>query len=322
VKKTNILIWILSLLIAVVLWGYVAFAVNPESDKTVAGIPVEFINERELSNRDLILVDGGASTVDVRFSGRFQNLMKVNSTTVTAIVDLRQITTAGETMLEFVLEGDDIAYLDAYPIRSTVSVITDRLVFSDHLGISIDFAGEVAEGYERDPAIFSPPSIQFHGPSKEIETIHSVVVRYEPLTPLERSVNDRSVSYSLFTKDGGLIESAHITDNLTDDLKMTIPVTINKYLFLKLEPIPGGGLSDADISLRVLPESVLVAGDPDELLLRGEMEIGKINLANLEEFYDAENDRYTGTVPVVYHGVKNLDGTDTAEWIITILERP
>jgi YbbR domain-containing protein len=311
-KKSNILIGILSLVIAVILWGYVAYDVNPERVITVPGIPVRFINDRELGNRELMLVGGMDETIDVRFTGRLQNLVRVNKETVRAVVDLRQITTAGETMAEFVLEIDGSPYLtDAQPNRLTVTITTDRIV-SKYVDLSLDFVGEVAENYMRDPAIFDPASIRIVGPAGEIESVNAAVVRYEPPEPLSRSVSDRPTDYALYTENGMRIESEFITDNLVVPIRMTIPVVMVKPVRLVVDFIEGGGLRGENISWRVEPESVIIAGDPSEIRDMWTLQVEQIDLSKLQGDTNL-------TVPIWYpDGVRNLDLTDEAQLFITI----
>jgi hypothetical protein len=312
-KKVNILIGALSLLIAVALWGYVAFDVNPERERIVTDIPVEFNNERELSNRELILVEGRNATVDVRFTGRLQNLVRATKDTVRAVVDLRQVTTAGETMLEFALEGEAVSYLVPHRTRSTITVTTDRII-SKYVDLTLDFAGEVAADYMRDPAIFSPASIQIRGPAKEIEAVHTAVVRYEPPDPLSRSIVDRPADYALFSENGELIESELITDNLTGPIQMTIPVVMVKSVRLTIGTIDGGGLRRENIMYDFEPESVVISGDPADLSDLWTLQVEQIDLAAL-------SGDTTRLVPIWYpDGMRNLDHTNEARLNITINE--
>ena len=299
------MIWALSLVIALVLWGYVAFYVNPEGDKRVSGIPVEFRNEGALTQRDLMLVGGGDATVDVLFIGKIQNLANVSRDTVTAVVDLRNVTTAGETSMTFVLEGAVIPFLTSVnPLQSVVTVTTDRRA-SKFVDVRLDFAGEVSEGFMLDPAEFNPARIQVSGPSKEIDAVHEAVVRYEPPDPLSRSVIDAPFDYALYAEDGRHIESVHISKD-SANVWLTLPVNMVKTVPLVVDFIEGGGLTEALVDVDIEPRSVLIAGDPALLEWINQIQIAQINLAPML-------DEFAESVVIPYpDGVKNLDYIDEA----------
>jgi YbbR domain-containing protein len=314
-RKANILILGVSLLLAVILWGYVAFEVNPESTKTVTGISVDFINERELGNRNLMLVGGMDAIVDVHFTGRIQNLLRVSKDTVRAVVDLRGITAAGETSLEFVLEGDILPYLDYVPARSTVTLVADdvgsRLIDKEKL--IFEFGGDIAEGYISDPPVFVPDYFHISGPEKELRSVSSVVVRFEPQTPIANSIVDRPVDYTLYDESGDVIQSDFISDDLHDSIRMTLNVFMVKTVPLKLENITyGGGLGAENIDVVFEPETVRIAGDSAAL------ESVRSLPVDYELIASVLRDGFSQTVAIEYGGWRPLDDIEGVNMTVTI----
>jgi YbbR domain-containing protein len=309
-KKVNILIWALSLVIAAVLWGVVAFYLNPESEKVVRGIPVDFINESALTSSDLMLIGGNDATVDVRFAGRTRHLANVNENVVRAEVDLRNVRTAGEILMAFNLRGGDVNFLASYPFQDNVTVTIDRRV-GKFIDLRLDFAGEIAEGFMRDPAVFYPARIEISGPSKKIDSIHEAVVRYDPPEPLSRSVSDLPISYDFYTEDGQFVANDQITADFPD-VRLTMPVIMVKTIPLDIGLIPGGGLTEALVDVEIDPKSVRIAGDPELLESINSIQIDQINLAPLL-------DSFSETIVIRYpDGVRNLDYIDEAHVSVKI----
>jgi YbbR domain-containing protein len=308
-KKVNILIWALSLFIASVLWGYVAFYINPEGEKPVYNIPIEFRNDASLNARELILVDGTDATVDVRFSGRIQYLAGITRESVRAIVDLRNVS-AGETAMGFTIEGTNVHLVTYHPIQSTVTITTDR-VMTKLIDLRLELIGEAAEGFLRDPEEFYPTRLQITGPSKEVESIHEAVVVFEPNGPLSRSVSDIPVDYRFRTEAGQDVESPHITADY-NSVRLTIPIFMEKTVPLFAELIEGGGLTRNGVEVYIEPRSVRIAGSPEQLEWLNNIPIDTINLAQLERDYD-------NTVVIHYpEGVRNLDHIDEARVSVKI----
>jgi YbbR domain-containing protein len=298
----------LSLVIAVVAWSVVSFYVNPEDEKVVLDIPVDIINDSALASRDLMLV-GGDTTVGVRFAGRIRDLANINRNTVRAEVDVRNLSTTGDILMSFVLRGDGVDLLSHYPLQDNVTVTVDRRE-RKFVNLRLDFTGEVAEGFMRDPAVFYPANLEVTGPSRELETIHEAVVRYVPAEPLSRSVIDLPVGYDFFTADETLVDSDFITAD-HPDVRLTIPVIMIKTVPLVVDLVAGGGLSTDNVYDEIEPRSVRIAGDPDVLALINFIQVAQINLAPLQ-------DDWVYTYVIHYpEGVRNLDYFDEARVSLT-----
>jgi YbbR domain-containing protein len=309
-NRFNILILALSLIISIVLWSIVSFYVNPEGETVFDGIPVRFINESSLASSDLMLTGGEGITVDVRFTGRLRDLAGLNKSTLRADVDLRNVRTTGDILMSFDIRGEGVNFLSVYPLQDTVTVTIDRRV-SKYVDIHLDFAGEVAENFILDPAVFYPAHLEITGPSKEIDSVSRAVVRYEPPEPLSRSVTDIPVSYDLVLDDGEILENGRITAD-HPDVRLTIPVVMVKTVPLVVDLIEGGGLTRENTDTDIQPGSVRIAGDPDVLALLNFIQIQQINLAPLQ------NDLNETFVIHYPEGVRNFDFIDEARVTLSI----
>ena len=78
---------IISVFIAVILWAYVSYVLDPETQKQILDIPVKFINEQALMNSSLIM-DEKEYFVDIEVKGRRNVLSSLNNKSVSAEVDL------------------------------------------------------------------------------------------------------------------------------------------------------------------------------------------------------------------------------------------
>jgi YbbR domain-containing protein len=308
-KKRNIFIWALSFVIAVTLWAYVVFVENPEGEKIVGGIPVEFRNESALASRNLILVGGEDETVTVKFSGRIQNIARISNENVKAVIDLRGATTYGSIAMRFTLETD-VPDLESDPLEQFVYITVDRFT-SRYIPVELDFAGEMAEGFELDPPQFNPSQIHILGPSQEIESVHRAVVRYQPADLFIRTLEDWAVGYTLYTQDGQPVESGHIRADY-EDVWLTLPVRMVKTVPLSLDLNYGGGLAGENIALAFEPASVRISGDPELLDGIKTISLGRVDLASMTE--NTVKD-YAIHYP---EGVRDEDNVHTAEASIQI----
>jgi YbbR domain-containing protein len=86
-KKANI---VLSILIAVALWAYVVGVVDPETNKTVRDVSVEFVNTDALAESGLALADPCKKTVNIRLVGDRSDIIKLDESKVRAIADVSE----------------------------------------------------------------------------------------------------------------------------------------------------------------------------------------------------------------------------------------
>jgi YbbR domain-containing protein len=305
-KKVNILIFALSLVIATVLWGYVVFYINPPGEKTVDGIQVDFINESALTGRGLILTGGRNATVAVRFSGRIQDYARVNRDSVKAVIDLRNISTAGSIPVAYELQGlPELEDLDYYAITPIVTITVDRLI-GKPVRLRLDLANDaLAEGHGYDPAEFNPFQLNITGPANVLDTVFEAVVRYGPAEPISRSVKDLRLGYTFYTESGEIVESELIGADY-DEVWLTLNVYREKTVPLKVDYIDGGGLTGKNIIIKIEPDSVRVAGDPNTLDTLNDISVLQIDLADLEGNL---SESYTIHYPP---DIRNLDYEDKA----------
>jgi len=319
-KKGNILIWALSLIIAFVLWGYVAFYGNPEDEIIVDNIRIQFINDQYLSSREYILVGGRDATVSVRFVGRRQYLANINNRNVTAVIDLRGIRALGNNPMEYELQGPaDLDSVDQYPINPLVTLKVDK-IDSKSVNLRLDFNGEIEDGYEREAPRFDiyngesllPDNyrVRVTGPVEVLDTIYEAVASYSPHAPLRRSIVEVPVDYRFYTESGQLVDNEYIIAN--DDVWLTLPIYMVKKVKLEINFIYGGGLKGENISWKVEPESIRVSGDPEILEDTHTILIHQADLAYLQE-------NFNETIPFFLpNGLKNLDLVEEAHVSITI----
>ena len=83
--KNNISTKIISLLFAIFLWFYIIQVQNPEIEKTIRDIPVQF-TKSELENRGLTLTNDKEVQIDVKIKGQRKHLSTIRKEDVAAVV--------------------------------------------------------------------------------------------------------------------------------------------------------------------------------------------------------------------------------------------
>jgi len=111
-----------------------------------------------------------------------------------------------------------------------------------------------------------------------------------------------------------LIDNKYLTINETK-VKVTQKVSIIKEVMLDISIVEGNGLSRADVEIEMIPSSVFLVGEPDIVSGINSIELGPINLSNINQEYQEYNAKLAIPLP---NDVRTLSGITEAEVRIVI----
>ena len=133
VLGNKIFIFIVSLILACVLWGYVVNVVNEEISVSINNIRVTFEGAQELKEtRSLQIIESQVGTVNLSFTGKRSDISKIKRDNIGVTVDLSSIRNSGEFSLAYSVNLPDGLSEDQVSIvRSPyyVRVIVVKMVF-------------------------------------------------------------------------------------------------------------------------------------------------------------------------------------------------
>ena len=151
---SNLSLKIISVIAAIILWLYAVSELNPETTKTINDIPVEIINMDALNEKNLTLAEDPASSISIRIRGLVNDIRKVNTSNIKAILDLGEIDWTGTNTVPLNVEGllPREVKLDKIPeIPVTINRITSKLV-----PVVVELTGKSEDGYYVHEPIVEP----------------------------------------------------------------------------------------------------------------------------------------------------------------------
>ena len=154
----RIIYFVLSLLLAVFLWGFVLMSQNPDREKTFNDVKLYFESgaEADLIARKLAVygdLNEILESVSVTVSAPLTEVSKIDKSNITATVSLSNVHEAGTYTLEIRASSTVGTVKSVEP--STVELEIDDLV-SLQVPVSYQFTGELPEGYWHDtPSLLS-----------------------------------------------------------------------------------------------------------------------------------------------------------------------
>ncbi|GHV34802.1 hypothetical protein FACS18949_11500 [Clostridia bacterium] len=311
IKKSNIGLMVLSVVLSFMLWLVVMSWLDPEGSQVVRSIPVVYEGETVLNDRKLSVIDSSASVVSVMFSGKRSDLAKLDATTVSAVIDLSTITKTGDYPLVPVFKiataGLQTRVTSYAPAPSFVLLNIDTIK-SAVLPVRILDNMTIADGYLRGRAVIEPPEVRVTGPAALLDTLRYVTVLLDG-EDVDQSI-DSMRSFSPRDNKG---ETPKYTGFIYDvsEVHVSVPIKKTKTVKLDVDFKDGGGITRADnVEYDISPESVTISGDAATLEGVNTIIVGQIDLSTVEEdgFYEFD------IVPP--NGCESVSGEDKA--VVTI----
>lgn len=271
-----------AILCAVCLWMYVVTVVTPDDDTTITDIPVVFQGESELrSEHELIVSRKSASAVTVKFHGSRADLKQLvsNKGGITAVIDVTQFASerdysAGyDLVLPSSIQENSVTVVDRSP--RTVQFTVEKLS-AKQVPVKGVFDGTLADGYVPGELSFDQDTVKVTGPSALVEQVNyaQVILGGDNVS----QTVTRSVSITLIGTEGEPLRSNDLVIS-TQEIEVTLPVLMEKEVPVTLQPLYGGGASQENTELKILPEKVTIRGAERDLEDLTELSLGELDLA-------------------------------------------
>lgn len=282
-QKHKILSFLLALLVSIGLWFYAVTVVNPNDTARISDIKVRIVGTGELTSNNLMLTGGEGQTVTVEISGRRSDLKELNSSSLEAVADVSNIDRAGEYEVSWTLDppstvaSGDISLVSASSnkIKVKVSEYKER----PEIPITVEYVGELASGYVRDPAVLSTETLAVSGPSEEVGKIDHATVTVD-LTDATKNISE-DMEYRFVDKEGEELSLSEYVTVSTPTVRVTVPVLAYKQVNLKVKLIAGGGATEEDVTCTIDPPTIGVTGSEEALRDLDDIEILEIDLGKI-----------------------------------------
>ena len=282
-QKHKILSFLLALIVSIGLWFYAVTVVNPNDTTRISDIKVRIVGTGELTSNSLMLTGGEGQTVTVEISGRRSDLKELNSSSLEAIADVSNIDRPGEYEVSWTLDppstvaSGDISLVSASSnkIKVKVSEYKER----PEVPVTVEYVGEPASGYVRDPAALSTETLAVSGPSEEVGKIDHAVVTVDVTDAKQNIVEE--LEYRFIDKEGQDLTLSEYVSVSVPTVRVTVPVLAYKQVNLRVKLIAGGGATEEDVTCTIDPPTIGVTGSEEVLRNLDDIEILEIDLANV-----------------------------------------
>ena len=304
---------VISILVAIAMWVYVDLDKAPLRTKTIRDIPVEFSGENTtLADKNLMLLSGYDTTIDLTIRGPKRELVKMNSDNVRVIASTSGIDSVGVHQLSWTPSyPDGVVRTDVSVEKASLSQITVTVgeLYTKEVPVECGVVGQVAEGYFTGDVVLDPEVLTLRAQRDDLLNVSHAKLTVD-ISGATRSVV-QTVDVQLYDFDGNLVENDNIRTNASL-IQAKVPVLTTKEVKLAVEfsGIPGTAMNSIICDIR--PETVRLNGEAD--VLAG---IDQIVLATLyvEDLELTQQNSYVVTPP---DGTWLVNGNEVARVEITL----
>ena len=286
---------VISILVAIAVWVYVDVEKAPDRTKTIRDIPVEFSGESTtLADKNLMLLSGYDTTVDLTIKGPKRELVKISKDNVRLVASTSSIDSVGVHTLRW-----DPIYPDGVQSSSlTVDwaskykvTVTVGELYTKEVPVNCTVTGQVADGYFTGETVLDPTSLVLRGQRDDL-----LNVAYAKLT-VNISGATRSViqteSVQLYDNDDNPVDNGNICTNASL-IQAKVPVLTTKEVSLAVELSGVPGVAGQSIKTTVTPTSVRLIGEADVLENINEIVLATLYIEDLDLW---QQNSYVVTAP-------------------------
>lgn len=244
-KPNGLALNILCVVLAIVMWFYVAYQENPTMSKTVRNVPLAITGEQALKENGFAVYKISDTDVDVKVTAKRNILGKATKKTLSAVINVSAINKKGEYTLSPTINGVSSGatyYVKGKDIKVIVEPIVEKT-----FTIKADIADSGVSTLKLRSSTLSPKKVTVLAPESIANDI--LEVRTEQIIPTDESETTiRDVKLIVIGKNGKPVEWAECSPSSVD--------ISNSFYKVKSVPVM---LKTSDGELHSLPSKYVVS---------------------------------------------------------------
>ena len=312
-NRSKVVRIVISILVAIAMWLYVDLERAPERTMTIRDIPVEFSGENTtLADKNLMLLSGYDTTIDLKIRGPKRELVKMNRDNVRVIASTSSIDSVGVHQLDWTVSfPDGVVRTNVSVEKASLSQITVTVgeLYTKEVPVECQIVGEVAEGYFTGDVVLDPEVLTLRAQRDDLLNVSCARLTVD-ISGATRSVV-QTVDVQLYDYDGNPVENSNIRTN-TSLIQAKVPVLTTREVELAVEfsGVPGAAMNS--IKCDITPKTVRLNGEADVLDSIDKLVLATLHVDDLELH---QQNSYVVTPP---DGTWLVNGNEVATADITL----
>ena len=275
-KNKNIRI-LISLIVAVLLWGYVVGSVSPNTTKQVRNIPVTLTHTAELAERGLAVSSMNLESVDIEVSGSRVVLSDIDPSNFTATCDMASAS-KGENDIAIAVKVDSgITIKERSATRATV--VVEDLV-QKPLDVQVIYSGTFGEGQDGMAVEIGTPQVSVSGAESKVNQVDHARATVDA-SRLSEDLTSIMCEIQPVSADGTPISGVSLSQ---DSVYVKTILSLTKEVDLNVEVINES--VDDLIRSAEIPDKIFIEGRADLISDIQEVSAADVDISEVDESKD------------------------------------
>ena len=271
--------FVIALLAAVLIWGYVVGEVNPSKTKTIRNVPITYTYEDTLNERGLAIGGSADEYISVEISGARAILGDVTPNDISATINVASAQ-KGENEMSITIKVPSGITVNKQSItRTTVNVenLTQKPV-----NIAIKYVGDFASGEQGSTVNMSSTQVLVSGAESLVDKVTNAQGVID-----SSNVSDKlsAVPCQLVAVDESGIEIAGVK---LSQRGISVTSIIARQKSVELEVPIANNAGDRYIRESSVPEEVIIFGNADQLESIAKLTAEEVDISQILESQDVE----------------------------------
>ncbi len=285
---------ILSVFLALFVWIYILYIVNPVNETVFDKVEVNLGFEGSIPDRNgyMYLMTDPNLTVNVTVSGSRSELIALSKDDIKATLNMDPVISEGTYNIGVSVStgNKNLTVTEVYPKSFTIEFAAKK---TREIPVQLLESGSLPSGYEIDGQDISPQTITVTGPSKTVETISKAYITV-PMTNVKENIHG-TYDISLVNEAGENVDRRYLTLSDTS-AEALLDVFYRKTLPTTVELTNPHGSSGESSLISVTLDTPYIKATGPEKVLSGieQLIVGEIDTSKV-----TKSGTFTFTVPVI-----------------------
>ncbi|MBQ5742900.1 MAG: hypothetical protein IIV79_01750 [Clostridia bacterium] len=271
----------LSLFLALFVWFYILYVVNPVNEKVLDKVEVDLAYEGSLPDRNgyMYLLTDPNLTVSVTVSGSRAELLTLSNEEIDVKLNMDEVSSIGAKTVSVSAtpKNGKLKVVDIYPRSFTIEFAEEA---TKEIPVELISSGALPSGYEINTQSVTPGTISVTGPAKTVETIAKAYVTV-PLTNVKQDIS-AAYDVSLVNEAGESVDRRYLT--LSDaSVQAAVDVCYRKTLqtVVLFDNPHGGNKENSFITVTLDTPHIKATGEEKQLSSMENIVIGSIDMSTI-----------------------------------------
>ena len=273
-NKNDRKLFVLSILVAVIMWAFVMTSTNPSLSKTIRNVPLTIKNQEVMQKDGYALVGKDeVASVNVKVEGSRSDLASLSAEDLVASIDLGVPTEGIKTLNVNVDVPSGIRIESVSP--SNINLKMEKIVKKD-LTVDIEISDRLKESKIINISEQSTKKITVSGLRNYVDKVDKIVLNINEEEYLDGKIHD--IGVKALDKDGKTVENVDLSQN---DVSISFDVLQSKEVGVELnyDNLPKNmQIEESKIS----PNKVIVKGEKSIVDKISAIKTREIDLSNLK----------------------------------------